>query len=280
MPIPDFQTLMLPVLKQFADGKEKTPSDVRGPIAAEFKLTADDLSVLLPSGRQATFANRVAWALGYLKQSNLLESPRRAHYQISERGRQVLQSPPPRIDISFLEQYPDFQAFRNRGSSTPEPAVTNALPVTGSVSIEAPLLTPDEQIRAGATRIKENLAAQLLEKILRGTPEAFENLVVDLLVAMGYGGSQEDAAQSSENRATAASMESLRKTAWALRASTCRRSAGKVPLDGQLSSNSSALCTSVRRARVSSLLLPASQRTLYKARKTSHSRSYLSTEFS
>jgi restriction system protein len=195
MPIPDFQTLMLPVLKQFADGSEKTPADVRGPIAVEFGLTANDLSVLLPSGGQTTFANRVAWALGYLKQSNLLVSPGRGHYQVSERGRQVLQSPPPRIDISFLEQYPDFQAFRNRGSSSLEPAGTNTPVVTSSLSIEAPFLTPDEQIRAGATRIKESLAAQLLEKILRGTPEAFEKLVVDLLVAMGYGGSQEDAAQ-------------------------------------------------------------------------------------
>jgi len=195
MPIPDFQTLMLPVLKQFADGQEKTPADVRGPIAVEFGLTADELSILLPSGRQTTFANRVAWALGYLKQSNLLESPRRGHYQMSDRGRQVLLSPPPRVDINFLEQYPDFQAFRNRGSSSVEPSGTNTLPATSSLSIEAPLLTPDEQIRAGATRIKENLAAQLLERILRGTPESFEKLVVDLLVAMGYGGSQEDAAQ-------------------------------------------------------------------------------------
>jgi restriction system protein len=194
MAIPDFQTLMLPVLKHFSDSKEKTPADVRGPIAVEFGLTDDDLATLLPSGRQTTFANRVAWALGYLKQSDLLESPRRGHYQITERGREVLLSPPARIDIAFLERYPNFQAFKNRGGSTQDSVVLKSLSEGNPPSVDTPLLTPDEQIRAGAARIRENLAAQLLERVKRGSPAAFEQLVVDLLVAMGYGGSHEDAA--------------------------------------------------------------------------------------
>src|ERR1700687_813916 len=99
MAIPDFQTLMLPVLKAFADGKDRAPAEVRAPIAAEFQLSQGDLAVLLPSGRQSTYNNRVAWALGYLKQAGILESPRRGHYQITDRGKQLLWSPPARIDI-------------------------------------------------------------------------------------------------------------------------------------------------------------------------------------
>jgi len=195
MAIPDFQTLMLPVLKQFADGTEKTPAEVRGPIAAEFKLTADDLAILLPSGRQTTFANRVAWALGYLKQSSLLASPRRAHYQLTDRGREVLRSPPERIDYNYLERYPDFQAFRHGGVATPNSPIAKTLTEGNSTPKDATTLTPDEQVHIGATRIKENLVAQLLERVKRDTPAAFERLVIDLLVAMGYGGSHEDAAQ-------------------------------------------------------------------------------------
>jgi restriction system protein len=108
MAIPDFQTLMLPVLKHFADGKEKSPAEICTPIAAEFKLTPEELEIMLPSGRQGTFANRVAWALGYLKQADLLRFTRRAHYALTDRGRDVLRSPPSRIDIFFLEQFPDF----------------------------------------------------------------------------------------------------------------------------------------------------------------------------
>jgi restriction system protein len=186
---------MLPVLKQFADGTERTPSDVRCPIAADFKLTPEDLASLLPSGRQTTFANRVAWALGYLKQSSLLESPRRAHYKLTDRGREVLRSPPERIDYAYLERYPDFQAFRHGGGATADSAVVKAIPESKPSTKDAPALTPDEQIHIGTTRIKENLVAQLLERVKKGTPAAFERLVVDLLVAMGYGGSHEDAAQ-------------------------------------------------------------------------------------
>ena len=195
MAVPDFQTLMLPVLRQFADGTEKTPADVRGPIAAEFKLTPEDLAILLPSGRQTTFANRVAWALGYLKQSSLLESPRRARYKLTDRGREVLASPPERIDYSYLERYPDFQAFRHGGGATATSPLVRQPMEGAKTTKDSAALTPDEQIHIGTTRIKENLVAQLLERVKRGTPAAFEKLVVDLLVAMGYGGSHEDAAQ-------------------------------------------------------------------------------------
>jgi restriction system protein len=194
MAVPDFQTLMLPVLKQFTDGKEKSPSDIRAPIASEFKLSPEDLAIMLPSGRQSTFSNRVAWALGYLKQADLLRSSRRAHYDLTDRGRDVLRSPPVRIDIPFLEQYPDFQAFRARRDSKSQDLAASVIPSHATESA-IPVLTPDEQIRTGYELLQSNLAAQLLDRVRQATPLFFEELVVKRLVAMGYGGSYADAAR-------------------------------------------------------------------------------------
>src|SRR5438309_684167 len=112
MAVPDFQSLMLPVLRISADGQEHRLADARGNLAAEFKLSDADREELLPSGRQSKFANRVAWAKVYLAQAGLLLSTRRGHFQISDRGREVLKAPPVRIDIKFLEQYPEFHEFR------------------------------------------------------------------------------------------------------------------------------------------------------------------------
>lgn len=196
--IPDFQTLMLPVLSQFADGKERGSSEVRAPVAMQFELSPDDLAALLPSGRQTVFTNRVAWALSYLKQANLLYTPKRGVYLLTHRGREVLDGRPSRIDIDFLNQFPEFVAFRTAKNSQGEPTVqtasSNIFNPVSPATIDAQQLTPDEQVRIGDKRIKESLAAQLLERIAQISPGFFEQLVIDLLVAMGYGGSHEDAA--------------------------------------------------------------------------------------
>ncbi len=178
---------MLPVLRILAGGQETTPAAVRAQAAREFQLSDDELKELLPSGRQTTFANRVAWALAYLKQAGIVESPRRGSYRITERGRTVLTGNHTRIDISFLQQYPEFQAFRSATTEEVQEAAPPALaePVT---------LTPDEQMRIGYSRLRDSMAALLLDRTKQGTPEFFERLVIDLLVAMGYGGSREDAA--------------------------------------------------------------------------------------
>ena len=189
MPVPDFQTLMLPVLRILGDDQEHTPVAVRQSAATAFNLTEADLAELLPSGRQTTFANRVAWALTYLKQARLLESPRRGSYKITDRGKEVLSSPPPRVDIDFLKQFPEFQEFRF-GSGT---EVSTSTPDDGRKATTSEL-TPDEQLRQGYARLRESIAAQLLDRIKQASPKFFEALVVDLLVAMGYGGSREDAA--------------------------------------------------------------------------------------
>jgi restriction system protein len=190
MSVPDFQTLMLPVLKQLASGGEQPPAAVREAVAGAFKLSPQDLAELLPSGRQTTFANRVAWALGYLKQAGLAESPKRGVYRLTERGRAALAENLDRVDIQYLMKFPEFVAFRTP-SASPQPEAEAAPDISKT---EGTTLTPDEQMRVGYTRLRESLAAQVLERVRQVTPKFFEELVVDLLVAMGYGGSREDAA--------------------------------------------------------------------------------------
>lgn len=112
MPVPDFQTLMLPALRVLSTVSPATAMQVRAALAVEFGLTAAELAQLLPSGRQTAFANRVAWAYSYLKQAGLIASPRRGVYEITARGRETLAQSPARIDIPFLSRFPEFQAFR------------------------------------------------------------------------------------------------------------------------------------------------------------------------
>jgi restriction system protein len=186
--VPDFQTPMLPVLRRLAVGGEQPSATVRQAIAEEFALSAADLATMLPSGRQTTFGNRVAWALSYLKQAGLAESPSRGIYRITSRGNGVLGEDPARIDIQFLMRFPEFVAFRTASPDTSQPNLPPPKETT-----EVTPLTPDEQIRLGYSRLQSNLAAEVLERVRQITPKFFEELVVELLVAMGYGGSREDA---------------------------------------------------------------------------------------
>ncbi len=182
MAIPDFQTLMLPVLKTAADGGEVRIGEVVDRLADVFALSEEDRAQLLPSGRQTTFANRVHWAKSYLSKAGLVELTRRAHFCITPAGRAVLRSPPERITIRFLEQFPSFKGFRDGEVETVE-AVETVLPV-----IESPL-TPDEVMRQAHLRIEASLADEILQRVRSGTPAFFEKTVVRLLVTMGYGGS-------------------------------------------------------------------------------------------
>jgi restriction system protein len=193
MAVPDFQSLTLPVLKEFADGSEHPTKEIRERVARQLGLSAEDIAENLPSGGQTRFANRVAWAHVYMKQAGLLESVRRGVYRITPRGREVLASPPPQINLHFLERYPEYLEFRAR--QYPTTANVEATSVEPNEKPEASILTPDEQIRAGYQLLKANLAAQLLERVRQASPSFFEELVVEVLVKMGYGGSQEDAAQ-------------------------------------------------------------------------------------
>ena len=194
MPVPDFQTFMLPVLREFADGAEHVYKDIRERVAASLNLSAEDLADRIPSGKKTRVDDRAGWAHVYLKQAGLLKSVRRGIYQITPRGQQVLTSPPEKVTVEFLEQFPEFLEFKSRKRSAegePLPPVPEKLVDRGAQSA----LTPDEQIRAGYQLLRATLAEQILERVRQGSPAFFEQLVVDVLVAMGYGGSQEDAAR-------------------------------------------------------------------------------------
>jgi restriction system protein len=148
MAVPDFQSLTLPVLKEFADGVEHATKDIRQRVAEQIALTKEDLSEVLPSGTQTRFANRVAWAHVYMKRAGLLTSPRRGIYKITARGESVLQSPPARIDIDFLNQYPEMAGFRTPTVSSQvksaSPALLRIMTEGLSATMDSRALTPDE----------------------------------------------------------------------------------------------------------------------------------------
>lgn len=181
MAIPDFQTLMLPVLRKSADG-EVSIQQVIEELAEEFGLSADERAELLPSGRQTTFANRAHWAKSYLGKAGLIELTKRSHFAITDQGRSVLAAPPERIDIPFLRRFPDFETFR---FPTEDEASGSASVVLEPQSS----LTPDEVMRRARDTLDSELGVELLARIQAAPPAFFERVVVQLLIAMGYGGS-------------------------------------------------------------------------------------------
>ena len=191
MTIPDFQTLMLPVLRSSEMGEVKI-SDVVQSLAGKFQLTDDERSELLPSGKQTTFSNRVHWAKSYLGKAGLIELTKRAHFKITDRGRDVLANPPARIDIHFLEQFPGFAQFREPGNGIGDTGKSSPV----AEAVQASDMTPDEIIRKAHAELDDQLSLDLLSRIVVAPPEFFERLVVQLLLAMGYGGSASEAGRA------------------------------------------------------------------------------------
>ncbi|MBA3837327.1 MAG: restriction endonuclease [Sphingomonas sp.] len=184
MDIPDFQSLMLPVLRASSAG-EVHIRDVVDRLGAEFALSDAQLAVLLPSGRQTTFANRVHWAKSYLGKAGLIKLTRRGYFEITALGREVLARPPGRLDIGFLKQFPDYPDTK---------ALAEQIELAPVTPLSA--LTPDEEMRRARDRIEDSLAADILEKIIAAPPAFFERVVVRLVTAMGYGGSLSDAGEA------------------------------------------------------------------------------------
>jgi restriction system protein len=187
MLIPDFQTIMLPLMQFMSDCKEHSIHEIFNGLAKEFKLSAEELNVLIPSGKQSLFYNRVGWARTYLSKAMLLKMTRRTHYEISNRGLEVLKSKPNRIDINYLEQYPEFIEFRERKPKKKDTTVDVE---------EADTRTPEEILEDAYQDIRENLKQEILLNVKNCSPSFFERLVVELLVAMGYGGSRIEAARA------------------------------------------------------------------------------------
>jgi restriction system protein len=191
MTIPDFQMIMLPLLRIASDGTEHQMRAVVEMLAEEFSLTGEELSQLLPSGKQAIFFNRTGWARTYLKQAGLIESPRRGVILITSRGREVLGENPDRINVNMLERFPEFLEFRTRSTGT-KPLAKQLTQHSTEQSSES----PEDLLASAYLQVRGDLEVELLQQVKDSPPAFFENLVIDLLVAMGYGGSRQDAGQA------------------------------------------------------------------------------------
>ena len=188
MAIPDFQSFMLPLLKFASDGKEHSQSEASEALSHHFSITESDRREMLPSGRQTRFNNRVAWANVYLRKSGFLESTRRGRFKITERGQEILRSNPARIDVKFLlkngdAEFREFHRPSKQEDNHEEPSIET-------------IRTPRENMDAGYQEMRRDLSQEILKRIKGSSPRFFEHLVVELLVAMGYGGSRKDAGEA------------------------------------------------------------------------------------
>ena len=187
MAVPDFQSMMLPLLEAIADGAEHSNSAVYDSVAKRMKVSAEDLQLMHSGGEQTVFYNRVAWGKTYLKKGGLIQSPKRGTIQITEFGQGVLKNKPAKIDLRFLKQI--------GGADCLKPLRTKEVVLAEESISELSAETPDELIETGYQSLRDELILDIIEQVKRCSPQFFERLVVKLLVAMGYGGSLEDAGQ-------------------------------------------------------------------------------------
>lgn len=178
---------MRPLLIVLVDGQERPVRTIREALAQEFDLTEEELQERLPSGRQLTFVNRVAWALAHMKIARLVESPRRGVYRITQRGQQVLEqtSETELVDVQLLKKFDEYRHHRPQSETSPSR--------TTNLGIEA--ATPTERMLAAYQELRAAVAADVLERVQEQAPDFFEQVVLDVLHAMGYGGSREDATE-------------------------------------------------------------------------------------
>lgn len=195
MAVPDYQSFMHPLLALLADGQTRKMRDIYAAMAEQFRLTEAELAEMLPSGRQSTFMDRVGWAKTYLVKAGALVSPQRAMVGIAPRGLELLQRFPERVTAKDLMQFDEFMAFQQVRPGGMR--VTDAESAVLEAAADHPeTLSPEEEMAQLFTQLNGNLAAELLEQARNLTPAQFERLVVEVLVAMGYGGSVRDAGQA------------------------------------------------------------------------------------
>lgn len=184
--IPDFQTIMLPMLQLLADGNSKTLNEVMQILGQHYKLTQEHLKIKVPSGQMGLFRNRVGWTRSYLKKAGLIKYPERGVYQITEEGKQFLKTNPSKLRMKQLEQFPQYQEWRNTFN---EPNVKNEKKTNVTSQ------TPEEVLANTISELKKELATELLDKLKENSFQYFENFVIQLLQKMGYGEFREDATQ-------------------------------------------------------------------------------------
>ena len=189
--LPKYEELMLPLLKYLSDGKEHGLSETHDFLAEQFNLTEKELRELLPSGKQTIFRNRLGWARTYMKKAGLLTSTKLAHFKISDEGLALLKEKPSDINSKFLTRYDGFVKFKSsrkskENSSSQKSALLNSDPEQ----------TPEESLEYSYQQLNTELSKEVLDIVKSCSPAFFEKLVVDLLIAMGYGGSRKDAGQA------------------------------------------------------------------------------------
>jgi restriction system protein len=195
MPIPDYEQVKLPALEFLADGQTRRLRDVYDEVAKNFGLTSEERAELLPSGTQLRWNNRVNWACYDLYKAGLLDRPKRGHYKINEMGLKILAQKPANLDRSFLRQFPDFLEWDKGSAKT-----TGAAPAFDELDSSS-TQTATERLEAAFEEMQSALKQDLLDLVRKMDPYAFEQLVVDLLVAMGYGGTRAEAAQVTQRSA-------------------------------------------------------------------------------
>lgn len=189
MPIPPYQTIMLPVLEFASDGAIHSSLDAIEQVAKAFGVTEDERKQLLPSGRTPLLNNRTHWALTYLRHGGLLQSEGRGKFRITERGQVLLEQKPSAIDKALLSQFPGFNEFAYGPSTNP------AVGLQPEVDADSTVLNPEENLEAQYAQLRKGVENDLLERLRKGSPTFFEKAVIDVLVGMGYGGSRADAAR-------------------------------------------------------------------------------------
>lgn len=189
MAIPTYEEFMYPFLGYLKDQKEHTLSELNESLIQHFNLTKEDLEEMIPSGKQRVFINRFGWARTYLKNAGLIESPRKTVFKITNRGLSIINNPSiTSVNDSVLKQFPEYVAFKKGSSSNVDTQIEPANTDTSKTPLE--LLTENYSL------IKQAIQEELLEKIMSNSPQFFEQLIVDLIVAMGYGGSVADAGKA------------------------------------------------------------------------------------
>ena len=184
MAIPDYQSIMLPLLKYSSDKKEHSVHEAVDVLAEQFKLTNEERKELLPSGQQEIFVNRVGWARTYMKKAGLLITPKRGLFEITERGLNVLKENPSRIDNNLLMQFDEFKEFRKRKRKLEDgTAIDNSK-------------TPEEEFEAAYENLRSELTGEVIHQLKECPPSLFEKIVVEVLVKMGYGGTLKDAGKA------------------------------------------------------------------------------------
>jgi restriction system protein len=184
MPVPDFQTIMLPFLKNLSDGNNQSLNKVMDDLAVHFNLTDDDLALRVPSGQMGLFRNRVGWTRSYLKNAGLIHYPERGVYQITQTGLDFLKSNPKKLRMQELLQFPKYNEWRatfNSGNDNKEEFSNEKV-------VKDDDQTPQEKLGKTVAAIHQQVASDVLDALKNNTFQYFEKFVVQLLQSMGYGG--------------------------------------------------------------------------------------------